>query len=778
MTFKIEIIEGAEYGTIKNSETGEENTVFEGLSWEEIKTNIFTYYANGIQPDSTGRVTIRHSSSDADIQPQNISFTIKRNSIPPPSEGGSIYFQMDKKYVMPSDTVNLHLLWINEVNDTVEFLPMQRFRVEIAEGMEYGRLVDLESGIQGDDLNEASSNLQLIIENEIPVDLAKITLVAQADVLRFNRAIRGSNETQEEEAVEIHKNKKTELITPEFIIVGDHIVGIAEVTIDKYPVIVDIIPEEISAGDTAQIIIKKRNPDGSVSEFPAEQQFEAGMLEGCVLGKLSNSGIDTNYFYGVTQTIYFIADSSADSGIVKIRVGVIEMTSGNRSNKGGRTTEGGEYCFLNTFQTERYKDAELSIDKTKKILLGETKYFGVKKKTDTGELRIEEIKTNYGEEPEFPADSDGWEWLKTDVWGTQPIEILGTKSGVYWEKKWFDKTDNRNKDLEAGMIRLIGRYWEEGKEDSFKVKLKTKTDSEVELKVARPRVLGDNNHNPNDVFGSPINIDSVCIIVGGLKGIPPQIIKGQIQKETSFRNSFRYEPRIDIEVQNDKIKKKKYLDDYPYYTVTATSMGTIAIPSTHINVKPVPYVTAPTKISDYLVENINNYIGIKKDERGNWIKLYFVGYEKGKISSTINDIYQYALKILKKSKNDAKKYAIISLKEWLKTDQFEGYNKYLQSRIFSSYGMLQQIFYFACTDKIAGYSINNDQQSPESLNEIDYSIKAYKEKIGKKLMNKSDNQWENGFEEDWAIILRSYNNGESNYGKLVVEFSKQYLPKK
>ncbi len=54
------------------------------------------------------------------------------------------------------------------------------------------------------------------------------------------------------------------------------------------------------------------------------------MMDGCVLGKLSKAGTDTNYFYGVTQPFYFVADSSADSGVVSIRVGVIDMNPQNR----------------------------------------------------------------------------------------------------------------------------------------------------------------------------------------------------------------------------------------------------------------------------------------------------------------------------------------------------------------------------------------------------------------------------------------------------------------
>ncbi len=74
----------------------------------------------------------------------------------------------------------------------------------------------------------------------------------------------------------------------------------------------------------------KLNADGTTVAFDSLQTFEIGMMDGCVLGKLSKAGTDTNYFHGVTQPFYFVADSSADSGVVSIRVGVIDMNPQNR----------------------------------------------------------------------------------------------------------------------------------------------------------------------------------------------------------------------------------------------------------------------------------------------------------------------------------------------------------------------------------------------------------------------------------------------------------------
>jgi hypothetical protein len=606
-------------------------------------------------------------------------------------------------------------------------------------------------------------------------------------------------------------------------------------------------PEELQPGDTSRIFIKKRNPDGSLGDFPEYQNFEIGMTEGCSLGKLSvcngeecNSGA---YFYSVPlwMPIYFIADSSIDSSSnVKFRIGLKEniingkiITSTRNmgrvlsANKGEENKSiqkrtallksldtkvvnsnltdsvmnrivdprnkiyadysGGEYCSDFEPSAAEYIFCDLPINKTIEILLGETKYFGVKKKVEDGiikEIKIEEIKAEYGEKPEFPENLGGWEWIKSDtVWGNNPVSIdtgknYGRRMGVYWEteKPVWDGNINKG-NLDKGIIRLVGRYW--SADSIYEVKLEAKISTDLIkniITVIRPKELGDKHHRELDVLEKIINIDSLCISNGGKMGTPPQFIKGHMEKETSFQNSFRYEPRLDISIQNNKSKRKKYLEDYSYYTVISSSMGTVPMPENHINVKPISYISIPQKIGDYLVDKIANYIRYpKKDKNDKWLDPFFVGYKKGKPSLILQNEYSKIKDSL--DLQDAMNHAIDSLKKWLKTDDFKDGSKYVQSRIFSSYGILQQVFYYACTDMIAGYAISNDKQKPESLNEIKNSIMAYSENMENKLQKKFGNQWVTGFEGDWSKILQAYNKYEAGYGEKVMELSKQYLPK-
>lgn len=365
VTFNIEIIEGQQFGSIKNSETSETATSFTGLSYNKLNTT-FTYYANGEQPDSTSTVKIRHSSSDADIIPMEFSFTVKKNNIPPPSEGGSIFVKMDKKVVIPGDTVNVQLLWIDEVNDTVEFSQIQRFKVDLAEGSEYGTILDAETGDTSDTFTEITNEFKVIVNSQIEQQQAKIVLVVEADLMIFTRPVGVNNGTKT--AKQLLKNSIDKVdeeggTNTDFIIIGNHLVGVGEITITKTPFIVEIMPAVVSAGDTAKIIPMKLNPDGTTTPFDSLQTFELGMLDGCLLGKLRNQGIDTNYFYGVTQPFYFIADTSADSGSVNIRVGVIDMNPQNRSlaNSNNNTPESDNpvSCANVSFVENLYVNANL-----------------------------------------------------------------------------------------------------------------------------------------------------------------------------------------------------------------------------------------------------------------------------------------------------------------------------------------------------------------------------------------------------------------------------------
>lgn len=455
-----------------------------------------------------------------------------------------------------------------------------------------------------------------------------------------------------------------------------------------------------------------------------------------------------------------------------------------KSNKGGKkqtevnqTTFGTRPIFGTLEIPIIKKDSTANLE----ILLGETKYLGLRKsgEGENTKYEIAEISTEYGVAPQFPKD-DGWIWIKnSDVWSGDPVEIQGDKSGIYWEKKYFDGSTNENKEIEAGMIRIIGRFWEEGKEEDYKVTLTAKdgdTSVKIVVTVIKPVKLGEQYNYSRNVFDEEISIDSLCIYNGGRYGIPPQIIKGQMHKETAFKNSFRYEPRIDINTQNNKSLKKKYFDSYDYYTVTSENMGSVTMPTSHTNVQPVSYVTSPKKISEYLIERIKQYIQYPREK--NKYKPVFVGYK------ILTNELQKAFEYYKKTNKDIEdlleltNMATDSLKIFINSKEFEDSEKYAQTRIMSSYGMLQQTFYNAHDSKLVGFSVSNQEQSPELLNEINFSLKAYKENMTKLLEKRSNNSWAEGYEMGWGNILDRYNKGETNYELDVLENSKLYLPKK
>ena len=808
VSFSIEIIQGEEYGKIGkyNDYFGsyEYAPAYTGLSYDEFKYGTYVFAANGLQPDSTAEVRIRQSSSDADIGSIEYVLIIRRNFLPPISENGSIVIETNKNTAMPGDTLEILLKCEDGANGIVDFSEWQEFSVWLADGFDYGTLLYPVTGDTSDDFDVIGKELKLVIDQSVIDANKKIVIAAETEIAILggdriirnnpshtimpqssdkkvlnNKPIEQNGFVKQRDIVHSQDMVEYEIYNPDVVVGSRYLSGIKEITVN--PLIVVIDPPIVSAGDTARIIPQYMDSTGSYIGFDSLQTFELGILDGCPLGYLSAETDSNQYFYGVKQPFHFIADSSADSGVVSIRVGVIEIDPQNSSllNNNNYIYENDNpiSCSNIDFVEDLYVNTDIPIEEKYEILLGETKYYQVRySDLLNGKLLIDELSGPYYWE-------DMGTSIKQDVWGDKPVTIVdgSDKLGVYWEKEkpvW--ESNVKKGKLPIGLIRLIGRYWEEGK--TYKVKLTAHTPNgetaSIEIEVKKPGILGGINNTVKDVFSNDINIDNLCIINSGILGLPPQIVKGHMEKETTFRNSFRYEPRLDISVQNNVSARKKYLEDFTYYTVTPNSMGSIPMPNNHDNVRPVPYVTTPIKISNYMFDNIGNYIRrARKNKEGKWLPPYFVGYQKGKPTTMLVQYYNYALNELNKDRSQAMDYAISEIKKWLLTEQFIDGKKYAQTRIFSSYGMLQQVFYYACTDKIANYSINNEMQEPESLNEFDYVFNAYHHKMGKKLSSKPLNQWQLGFEEELISIFQSYNPNEAYYGQKVFNFSFQYLPK-
>ncbi len=126
-------------------------------------------------------------------------------------------------------------------------------------------------------------------------------------------------------------------------------------------IVVTTDPPVIFPGDTATVIIKNRLADGTLIDFPADQKFEAAMLDGCIYGQLK-AGVDSGaYLNNVLQPIYFIADTGAlDSGAALLRVGLVEETPLSKLTR--QAEKQSTYCFSGNFISQNYDDAKLTVD--------------------------------------------------------------------------------------------------------------------------------------------------------------------------------------------------------------------------------------------------------------------------------------------------------------------------------------------------------------------------------------------------------------------------------
>ena len=154
-----------------------------------------------------------------------------------------------------------------------------------------------------------------------------------------------------------------------------------------------------------------------------------------------------------------------------------------------------------------------------------------------------------------------------------------------------------------------------------------------------------------------------------------------MQKESLFTNAYRYEPFQDIKYQIIPEKNKELFEDYSYFSVNSSTMGSISIPIQK-NVSP-SYPKTPEKISDYIVKNIWTYIQKPSDNNKN---PSVVG--SFNLTKTLRNYYND-----EKDQHhpNAYKNSVYRLEEYLSKNYPNG-NLYAQTRIVASYGMLQETF--------------------------------------------------------------------------------------
>lgn len=152
--------------------------------------------------------------------------------------------------------------------------------------------------------------------------------------------------------------------------------GSGEVTMKWDSLIVSVSPTELFPGDTADVVIKKRLYDGTLTDWDTSQTFEAAMLDGCVLGNILVADSLDAYFYDVNEPIKFIADTTvADSteetsGIVLLRIGLVEDTLSENSRV--QNDEINDYCFTGDLLTTKAAIVSTEVKEIKLIILEPT----------------------------------------------------------------------------------------------------------------------------------------------------------------------------------------------------------------------------------------------------------------------------------------------------------------------------------------------------------------------------------------------------------------------
>ncbi len=657
---------------------------------------------------------------------------------------------------------------------------------------------------------------------------------------------------------------------------------------DTYPIKVTLQPDSLSPGDTAKIKLEQMMPGYPITyePFSNDQLFDvkidAGSKYGTILNPIANDTADE--FNNIKQGFKFIASKNIDTSEVKVSIRVHAMVNtgfiimstkkgdkgqvkGSKGinaqknislkkiaapvkiqkeiNKGNENniTESKGYSAnpkVTSTSPNGIEDiigiGKAKIEKSNDIMLGEMKYYGVKKNDKNNSLKIEEIKANIGEKPLFPNAGTGWSWIKdSTIWGNNPVSIdtgknYSKRMGVYWEinkpvwKYNYYKQNGQDHFTEQnvgvlpiGMIRLIGRYWT--KDSTYVITLKTKSkngeSASIKIKLIRPSKLLSNGQSPSfartrDVQDSVLNIDSLCIYYGGINGVPPQYVKGHIYQESAkdnytfsdgkteqcFAPSYRYEPYT-AQTWKDVLDGMK---TNPFYITATTNVN----PPNHQHIKVIPYFSGDTTTVWQIVAEHSQLL---RDGSTDETRLYGVRTHsdtmnyKPSYTSIQNKYHEFFVETksatifdesVKKTReltfaeraDSTNKKMIVYLRDEF-TDEIgtKGMkNMIAQTRIASSYGYFQPLYTTAINKNDKWKYPEDADNLPENLNKnsviFPMATRMEKEYLENGLKDKSKNNWDIGFEGAFEKYIFKNWNKDKEYPISVMYNANKFLPQK
>jgi hypothetical protein len=286
----------------------------------------------------------------------------------------------------------------------------------------------------------------------------------------------------------------------------------------------------------------------------------------------------------------------------------------------------------------------------------------------------------------------------------------------------------------------------------------------------------------------------------GEHGIPPQVIKAQIERESGFKPAYRWEPFVDADYHgwNRTILNNRHR------ILSLTDLGTPGIPTNHTNVFPHPYWGYQGSAWDLLFRHssdLNTNVARHSSQdlypRTNsagsrlWYEEPYRIWEN--VFTEVSD------RVIKDGHpaDTAFHYARAIANEWLRDYYLKGALKNVaQTRIASSYGLLQTL-YATAIEK--GYPPNTASHPPERLNESErsqfseesctYGTRYLSHQLNREnvYQGNGENNWLMGWEPSLQIALSLYNSPGSfkkesrvtyGYGIDVIHRSQRYLPGK
>jgi hypothetical protein len=315
-----------------------------------------------------------------------------------------------------------------------------------------------------------------------------------------------------------------------------------QITLKRDSLYVSIEKDTIYYGDSAQVIIKKRNPDGTLEDFPPTQKFEIAKLEGCMAGDIKVGDSLGTYFNNVSLPIYFMAADSIDddsTGIIKLRVGLVPNT--DYENSSGKIISNA--CYGGNYTSSKYKDVRANVENPLVIL------YPLRNSPDekiTSDPQMPEVickawlKTNIGEPVKFE-----WEYKVSYTYqrvrkrNGKPICSRSSESifrGITWGTGGFTEewTVPFTNDLNNS-FKFIGQDWREGCnqimpywDEGYLVFTGGNVLITVTVKAMGSEiVLGKNTQNVNRILGDNPSKNSVISYTNSDE------MRAIIEKETS-----------------------------------------------------------------------------------------------------------------------------------------------------------------------------------------------------------------------------------------------------